>query len=157
MMKVLLPIIFFISFSQNAFAVDDCLRYMSHAKRAEIIYKKKCDIILQDNGKNTLASIDLCFTKIKHQFHGNISWGIIGDLVKESGSFVDDTILFNSKDAIENPSEVIMDAKTMAPELLFQRTNYKITYHKLNETLAIKIDQGHFKISNKYNFILQCH
>jgi len=141
--------------SVSAFSADDCLRFFSHADRAKIVMKKNCSMILEDQGRIKVASIEGCFTKIENQFRGTTSWGFVADLQKQRGYVTKDVIIVNTGDATENSKQVKIDIKTASPELLkFYR--HKLVFDKETETLSISKDQGTFRLKNQYALKLQC-
>lgn len=143
--------------SISAFAVDDCLRYMSNTRNAEIIMKKQCDLVLEDTGKNKVHSIEVCFTKIKNQFKNKISYGLVADIQKQTGRVRSDVMIVNTINAKEDVKNIAIDITTMSPEQFFKRTRSQIKYNKESNTLSIVEDQGIVSLKNTYKLKLQCN
>ena len=146
---------FLFLFSLSSFAVDDCLRYMTNAKKAQIVMKKDCSLVIQDSGKEKIASMEGCFTKIKNQFGNKTSWGFVADIQKQSGYVSKDVIIINTVNAKETSKKVSINLKTASPEL-FKRYQTNLEFNKETQELSLKRDEGFFSLNNKYQFKLQC-
>ena len=66
-------------------------------------------------------------------------------------------VIFNTvRGVTDDDNKITIDYIAMAPELLAQRTKIDLTYDKLADTLALKVDRGIFKLKNVYDLLLEC-
>ncbi len=154
-MKKIIITLLTITISLHSFATDNCLRFMPNRSNIKIVMKKECNLIIEDTGKNTIASIDACLTKLTGQFPGKTSWGLIANIQKVSGRVINDTIIVNTASIKETNSSLDIDLNTFAPELI-TRYRHRISYNKTTEVLSVTKDKGILSLKNDYNFKLQC-
>ncbi|MBT3583977.1 MAG: hypothetical protein HN509_03640 [Halobacteriovoraceae bacterium] len=130
---------------------------MSHADRAVITYQKNCQIILRDSGNKEVASVDACFTKIKNQFPGKISYGLVADLVLKGSKKRKGLVITNTTKASEDSKSIKIDLLSGSPEL-FQFTHTRLEFDKQSETLSIHQNKRRYwsSFKNHYNLLLQC-
>jgi hypothetical protein len=142
--------------SSQAFAVENCFKYMTNIDRVKVLMKKECSLILKDSGKKKVASIDLCFTKMTDQFNkGEISFSLFAEIQNQSGYVTQNVFVVNTTDAIETDKAVTIERITAAPELM-TRSRHRIKYNKDTESLEITQDTGLFRLKNQYDLKLQC-
>lgn len=144
-------------FSQYTYAADDCLRYFSNADRAQIVMKKDCSVILRDSSNKTVKTAKVCFTKLKKQFTGKTSYGLVADLVHDDSRNSKGLIIVNTIKALENENMISIDLLTGSPELM-KLTQNDLVFDKLNDTLTVKQKtKSYFSgWKKKYDLELQC-
>lgn len=152
-MKFLFLLTFLLT--MGAFAQDDCLRFMNGAKRAQFLFKKQCQMIVEDQGATPVHEIDGCFSKLRNQFPNQISYAFVGDL-KTDKKYDKNLIIFNTVDARETPEEIRFSVQVMSPELLALRTKIEARFDKETEELSLTVDEGRFKMKNKYQLKVVC-
>ena len=82
MSKSLLSVLLFSVIFQPVLA-NDCLRYMVNRDKAEIIWQKRCRVVLKDEGRKEVDSINVCFSKVTKQFKDKTSYALVADIQKE--------------------------------------------------------------------------
>jgi hypothetical protein len=135
----------------------ECFRYMTNLDRAEVLMQKKCNIVLRDSGNNPVKTVSACFTKLKNQFRGKISYALTTDVVLDDIKSSKDVVILNTTNAIETDLFITIDLFSGSPEL-FTFIQEAIVYDKLNNTLSIA-QQKRFIIgwwNEKYDLELQC-
>lgn len=142
--------------SANVYALD-CLPFYTGSKTAEIVWQKKCDLILEDEGPVRIQKAQACVTELADAFRGapkTIALSV--ELRRETGRTYNEVIINYSHNAVIDEEKVIVDQETASPELL-RRYRTQLHYNKTTDELTIKRDEGTFSLSPKFNFKMSCN
>lgn len=143
-----------LSLSFSAFGEVDCLRFMG--KKARLVWKKRCEVILNDTGLQSVEKIDACFGKYTIGKKEFIVFN--SDLNKRQGFVKKDSIITSAMigtHAQENEDEISVYKKSASPELL-KRYLHIIRYNRHEDLLAISKYEGRLNLKKKYDLVLSC-
>lgn len=157
-MKKIIKVITVFSIFSSAYALD-CLEGLQYLDRAEVLSTFRCSTIIDDFSEKYVNSADICFVKLKNQFKrapkGSLSYAINGSVSLQDERYP--TRIIASKLGVNYANGEISFAQLyMAPELMFQKTHYDVSYDTNLNTLSVKMKKGIFRLKDKFDLTLEC-
>lgn len=141
--------------SFSALGSVDCLRFFSK-NNTRLIWKKTCNVIVQDNSVIEVKSVDACFGKykrgIKTFFVFNSDLDIKYGPLKKSSIILE---ALSPKYAHETSDNIYILKETASPEL-FRKYQYILNFDKQMFGLTIRKYSGIFSYELEFDLDLQC-